>query len=93
MLRNDILEMLEKLKLKGMQDVFDEVMANGRKARWATEKTIMELLKAEAAERHLRSIRYRMGHAKFPVVKDLDNFIFEESAVNENQIHLCCLTL
>jgi len=86
MLRNDILEMMVKLKLKGMQDVFDEVMAKGHKARWATEKFVMELLKAEAAERHLRSIRYRMGHAKFPIVKDLDDFIFEESATNENQI-------
>jgi len=70
MLRNDILTMLEKLKLRGMRDVFDEVLNKGRKARWATERIIMELLKAEAAERHLRSIRYRMGHAKFPVVKD-----------------------
>jgi DNA replication protein DnaC len=86
MLRNDILEMMVKLKLKGMQDVFDEVMTKGSRARWATEKIVMELLKAEAAERHLRSIRYRMGHAKFPVVKDLDDFIFEESAANENQI-------
>ena len=25
-------------------------------------------------------------HAKFPVVKDLDDFVFEESAVNEKQI-------
>ena len=75
MLRNDLLEMLEKLKLRGMRDVFDEVMTKGRKARWTTEKIIMELLKAEAAERHLRSIRYRMGHAKFPVVKDLDDFM------------------
>ena len=44
MLRNDILEMLENLKLRGMRDVFDEVMTKGRKARWATEKIIMELL-------------------------------------------------
>jgi len=86
MLRNDILDMLEKLKLRGMRDVFDEVMTKGRKARWATEKIVMELLKAEAAERHLRSIRYRMGQAKFPVVKDLDNFIFEQSSVSEKQI-------
>lgn len=86
MLRNEILDMMAKLKLRGMQAVLDEVLANGRKARWAIEKIIMELLKAEAAERHLRSIRYRMGHAKFPVIKDLDNFVFKESAVNENQI-------
>ena len=86
MLRNEILDMMAKLKLRGMQAVLDEVLANGRKARWAIEKIIVELLKAEAAERHLRSIRYRMGHAKFPVIKDLDSFIFEESAVDENQI-------
>ena len=86
MLRNEILDMMAKLKLRGMLAVFDEVLANGRKARWATEKIIMELLKAEAAERHLRSIRYRMGQAKFPVLKDLDNLIFKESSVDENQI-------
>jgi DNA replication protein DnaC len=78
--------MMAKLKLMGMYAVFDEVLANGRKMRWATEKIIMELLKAEAAERHLRSIRYRMGQAKFPVVKDLDNFNFKESSVDENEI-------
>ncbi len=86
MLRNEVLDMMAKLKLRGMHDVFDEVLAKGRKARWATEKIIMELLKAEAAERHLRSIRYRMGQAKFPVVKDLDNFNFKESSVDENEI-------
>ncbi len=86
MLRNEILDMMAKLKLRGMHAVLDEVLANGRKARWATERIMMELLRAEAAERHLRSIRYRMGQAKFPVVKDLDNFTFEASSVDENQI-------
>jgi len=86
MLRNDILEMMERLKLRGMQSVFDELISNGRKARWTHEKTIFELLKAEAAERHLRSMRYRLGQAKFPVLKDLDNFVFENSIVDENQI-------
>ena len=86
MLRNEILDMMARLKLKGMHAVFDEVLTKGRKAHWATEKIIMELLNAEAAERHLRSIRYRMEQAKFPVIKDLDSFIFKESSVDENQI-------
>jgi len=86
MLRNDILEVMERLKLRGMQSVFDELINNGRKARWTHEKTILELLKAEAAERHLRSMRYRLGQARFPVVKDLDNFVFANSIVDENQI-------
>ena len=50
--------MMARLKLRGMHAVFDEVLTNGRKARWATERIMMELLRAEAAERHLRSIRY-----------------------------------
>lgn len=44
------------------------------------------LLKAEAAERHLRSIRYRLGQARFPTLKDLDNFVFENTIIDENQI-------
>jgi DNA replication protein DnaC len=86
MLRNEIQDMMTSLKLQGMVSVFDEVLANGRKSSWATEKIIAELLKAEAAERHVKSIRYRMSQAKFPVVKDLDSFDFESSTVDEKQI-------
>lgn len=86
MLRNDILEVMDRLKLRGMQSVFDELIVNGRKARWTHEKTILELLKAESAERHLRSIRYRLGQARFPTPKDLDNFVFENTIVDENQV-------
>lgn len=86
MLRNEIQDMMTSLKLQGMVSVFDEVLANGRKSSWATEKIIAELLKAEAAERHVKSIRYRMSQAKFPVLKDLDSFDFESSTVDEKQI-------
>ena len=43
-------------------------------------------LQAEVAERQVRSIRYRMGLAKFPVDKDLDRFDFTVSPVNEMQV-------
>lgn len=86
MLRNEILELMDTLKLRGMHTVFDEVLAEGRKKRSSTEKILQELLKAEAAERHMRSMRYRMGQARFPVIKDLDNFNFKESSVSEDQI-------
>ena len=33
MLRNDIMELMGKLKLRGMQSVYDEVLSNGRKSR------------------------------------------------------------
>ncbi len=86
MLRNDILELMEKLKLRGMQSVYDEVLSNGRKSRSTPEKIILEMLKAEAAERHTRSIRYRMGQARFPALKDIDSFEFAGASVDENQI-------
>jgi DNA replication protein DnaC len=86
MLRNDILQTMEALKLRGMYAVYDEVLTSGRKRRSTTEKILLELLEAEAAERHLRSIRYRMGQARFPVMKGLDTFNFTEAEVDEQQI-------
>jgi DNA replication protein DnaC len=86
MLRNDILQLMETLKLRGMGSIYDEVLSDGRKRRSIPEKIILELLKAEAAERHLRSIRYRMGQAKFPLLKDLDSFNFADSFVDEGQV-------
>ena len=86
MLRNEVLELMGTLKLRGMSAVYDEVLPNGRKRRATPEKILVELLKAEAAERHLRSIRYRMGQAKFPILKDLDNFDFDQASVHEDQL-------
>jgi len=86
MLRTDNLKLMEDLKLRGMSSVYDEVISNGRKRKAIPEKIILELLKVEAAERHLRSIRYRLTQARFPVAKDLDTFKFEGSSLDEDQI-------
>lgn len=86
MLRDDVLKLMKMLKLRGMASVYDEVLITGRKSGMIPEKIIIELLKAEAAERHLRSIRYRMGQAKFPTQKDLDTFEFNEVCIEESQI-------
>jgi DNA replication protein DnaC len=86
MLRNEIIELMEKLKLRGMLSVYDELLSDARKSRSTPEKVILEMLKAEAAERHIRSIRYRMGQARFPAPKDIDSFDFKGSSVDENQI-------
>ena len=86
MLRNEVLALMEALKLRGMQEVYDELLASGRKQRAIPEKVVLELLKAEAAERKLRSIRYRLGQARFPMFKDLDNFQFADCGIDEAQI-------
>jgi DNA replication protein DnaC len=78
--------MLKALKLHGMKSVLDEVLVAGTRQKAIPEKILLELLKAELSERKARSIRYRMGQAKFPVAKDLDQFNFSASPVNEIQV-------
>ena len=86
MLREQLLETMKELKLHGMRSVLDEVLAAGTRQKAIPEKILLELLKAEQAERLARSIRYRMGQARFPVAKDLDQFDFSVSPVDEPQI-------
>lgn len=86
LLRDEVLEALTALKLHGMRAAFDEVLATGVKQRHTPEKILLELLGAERAERRVRSIRYRLGIARFPVEKDLDSFDFSVSPVNETQV-------
>ena len=83
MLRDQVLETMASLQLNGMRAAFDEVVAAGLKHRDTPEKTLLDLLRAESAERRLRSIRYRLGQPRFPLDKDLDTFDFAASPVNE----------
>jgi DNA replication protein DnaC len=86
MLRDKLMTAMEQLRLHGMQSAFDEVLAAGIKQRRTPERLLLDLLEAELAERTARSIRYRLGLAKFPVDKDLDSFEFSASPVNETQV-------
>ncbi len=86
MLRDKLMTAMEQLHLQGMQSVFDEVLAVGLKQRHTSERLLLDLLEAELAERTTRSIRYRLGLAKFPVDKDLDSFEFSASPVHEPQV-------
>lgn len=85
-LRDRLMEAIGTLGLYGMKVTFDEILAAGIKTRATPDKILCDLLEAEVAERQARSIRYRMGLAKFPVDKDLDRFDFTVSPVNEMQV-------
>jgi DNA replication protein DnaC len=77
---------IKTLGLYGMKATFDEILAAGIKSRATPDKILCDLLEAEMAERKVRSIRYRMSLAKFPVDKALDQFDFTASPVNEMQV-------
>ena len=85
-LRDRLMGAISALGLYGMKATFDEILATGIKSRATPDKILCDLLEAELAERQVRSIRYRMGLAKFPVDKDLDRFDFKVSPVNEMQV-------
>ena len=86
MLRDKLMTAMEQLHLHGMRSAFDEVVGTGIKQHRTPERLLLDLLEAELAERTTRSIRYRLGQAKFPVDKDLDDFDFSNSPVNETQV-------
>ena len=86
MRRHELIEMLNTLKLYGMAGSYDEAVVQGIRRKQTIEEILATLCKAETAERKVRSIRYQMRLARFPVQKDLDNFIFADAAVDERHI-------
>jgi DNA replication protein DnaC len=83
MQRHEVIGLLKELKLHGMAGVFDETISQGIRRQQPVLDILGRFCLAEAAERKVRSIRYQMGVARFPLNKDLDSFSFSDSPVNE----------
>src|ERR1700694_4375372 len=81
--RTDILELMSTLKLYGMRAAYDEVMATGIKRRHEPPRIVGDLLSAEIAEKQARSIKSQLTIAKLPLAKDIDNFDFTGTPINE----------
>ena len=84
--RHEILEAMSGLKLYGMRASFDEIAGKGFDRRDEIFPLIASLIRAEHTHRQARSISYRIGGAKFPVLKDLDKFVFADTPVDEGQV-------
>ena len=82
--------MLRGLKMHGMAQAVGELVEQGAPAFEAAVPTLSQLLKAEMAEREVRSIAYQTKTARFPAYKDLTSFDFAASEANEatvRQLH------
>jgi DNA replication protein DnaC len=84
--RSEILEMMAALQLSGMRAAYDETVATGIKRKHGLEQIIGALLKAELAEKAARSIRYQLGIAKLPLAKELVDFAFAGTPINEQLV-------
>lgn len=78
-----MLETLKGLKLHGMAHAIDELAKQGSPAYQNAESILDSLLKAEVAEREVRSVNYQVKVARFPAYRDLSGFDFSQSVVNE----------
>ncbi|KQZ58805.1 MULTISPECIES: IS21-like element helper ATPase IstB [Rhizobiaceae] len=84
--RTQVLELMSTLKLYGMRSAYDEVMGNGIKRQHEPPRIVGELLQSEIAEKQARSIRYQLSIAKLPLAKDIDDFDFADTPVNESLV-------
>lgn len=90
-----IVIMLKQLKMFGMAQAVTELAEQGSPAFEAAHPILAQLLKAESAEREVRSVAYQLKAAKFPVYRDLAGFDFAHSEVNEalvRTLHCCEFT-
>lgn len=74
------------LKLYGMRSAYDEVMAAGIKRQHEPPRIVGDLLQSEIAEKQARSIRYQMTVAKLPLAKDIEEFDFTGTPINEGLV-------
>lgn len=84
--RTQILDLMGNLKLYGMRSAYDEVMAAGIKRQHEPPRIVGDLLQSEIAEKQARSIRYQMTVAKLPLAKDIEEFDFTGTPINEGLV-------
>ncbi len=81
--RTDLLDMMTTLKLYGMKSAYDEILATALKRQHEPQRFAGDLLKAEISEKQARSIKYQLTIARLPLAKDVDDFAFADTPVNE----------
>jgi DNA replication protein DnaC len=84
--RTEVLELMGTLKLYGMRSAYDEIMGVAIKRQHEPPKIVGDLLQAEISEKQARSIKYQLTVAKLPLAKDIDDFDFAGTPVNESLI-------
>lgn len=69
-----------------MRTAYDEIISTALKRQHEPQQIIGDLLTAEISEKQARSIKYQMTIAKLPLAKELEEFDFEATDINETLI-------
>lgn len=81
--RTEILTTMGELKLYGMKAAYDEIITVALKRQHEPQRVVGDLLSAEITEKQARSIKYQISIAKLPLAKDVDDFTFDGTPINE----------
>jgi DNA replication protein DnaC/transposase len=85
--RTQIFDLMGELKLYGMKAAFDEIMATAVKRQHEPQRIVGDLLNAEINEKQARSIKYQLTIAKLPLAKDIADFQFEGTPINQTLVN------
>jgi DNA replication protein DnaC len=85
--RSEILTTMAELKLYGMKAAFDEIITTAVKRQHEPQRIVGDLLTAEITEKQVRSIKYQVTLARLPLAKDIGDFAFDGTPVNETLVH------
>jgi len=69
-----------------MKTAFDQIITAAVKRQHEPQRVIGDFLAAEVAEKQARSIKYQIAIAKLPLAKDIDDFSFAGTPVNETLV-------
>jgi DNA replication protein DnaC len=81
--RERIMEYLKEMRLAAFRRVYDEALTKCIKGKKGPEDFLLELLQQESASRAASALKTRIKNARFPQIKDLDTFEFNEAKVDE----------
>ncbi|GKS68395.1 DNA replication protein DnaC [Nitrosomonas sp. PY1] len=84
----DLLTQLKALHLYGMAEAWSELRAevSQRKQMQSPEIMLSQLINAEIVDRQMRSLKYQLKVAKFPIHRDLVKFDWNETLLSRQQI-------
>ncbi len=85
--RTQIFDLMGELKLYGMKAAFDEIMATAIKRQHEPQRIVGDLLTAEISEKQARSIKYQLTIAKLPLAKDIADFQFDGTPINQTLVN------
>ena len=84
--RSEILAAMGELRLFGMKTAFDGIIAAAVKRQHEPQRVIGDFVSAEISEKQARSIKYQMTIAKLPLAKDVEDFQFDGTPVNQTLV-------